>query len=104
MSGRDGREPAGLRCRRGRLPVQTVAVNQLFSLEFNLEPLILSDLTRNIGEALKNGDEAESTANAIDLVMSRAETRNFSIPNGANDTPRVFMVGSELSITSTSSS
>jgi hypothetical protein len=76
--------------------VRTVIVNQLFSLEFNLEPLILSDLTRNIGEALKNRDEAETTANAIDLVMSRAETRNFNSANRANDTPRVFVVSFEL--------
>lgn len=61
------------------------------SLEFKLESLILKDLARNIGEAIQNGEQDETTKTAIDLVMSQAETRNLSSEDEATEIPRVFM-------------
>ena len=53
----------------------------MFSLEFNIHQLILSDLATNIGESKEDANTPEYLA-AIDHVTSKVETRAVPVVNG----------------------
>lgn len=68
------------------------------TLDFNLHQLILTELAQNISDSIEAGDPKEEVNEAIELITSRAVTRDVSETqiNGAEAAAKVFMPASRI--------